>query len=151
MVLTERKFWLVEPSPITDSSGTKTPTSIITRFKRYDAYDQCDISLSRLAIETLVRPDLRAEVVVQFNHTPLFKKLPGSVYLMMVLDVCHASFSFKMDDAATSLKDTTLSIFPGENISKLLNEAQRPIKIMKGGYALPYQLGSHIIQKLCST
>lgn len=51
---------------------------------------------------------------------------------MMVLEVCHASFSFKMDDAATKLEALTLVEFPGENISKFANEAQRLIKIMKG-------------------
>ena len=69
---------------------------------------------------------------------------------MMVLGVCHASFSFKMDDAGKSLEVLTLSDFPGENISKFSNEAQRLIKIMKGGYALPYQLGSQILQKFCT-
>ena len=70
---------------------------------------------------------------------------------MMVLEVCHASFSFKMDKAGKSLEALTLSDFPGENISKFSNEAQRLIKIMKGGYALPYQLGSQILQKVCNT
>jgi len=88
--------------------------------------------LSRLAIEALVHPELRAEVGVQFSHENLFKKLPGSIYLMMVLEVCHASFSFKMDDAATKREALTLAEFPGENISKFANEAQRLIKIMKG-------------------
>jgi len=70
---------------------------------------------------------------------------------MMVLEVCHASFAFKMDDAAESLTALTVDTFPGENISKFANEAQRLIKIMKGGYALPYQLGSQLIQKVCAT
>ena len=97
----------------------------------------CDWSLSRLAIEALVHPDLCAEVVVQFNHTNSFKKLPGSVYLMMVLDVCHASFSCKMDETADKLEALDLGTYPGENVSKFANETQRLIKIMKDGYALP--------------
>jgi len=48
---------------------------------------------------------------------PSFKKLPGNVYLVMVLNVCHASFVFKMDDAAKSLSALTLETFPGENVS----------------------------------
>jgi len=107
-------------------------------------------SISRLAVETLVHPDLRAEVVVWHNHVPSFKKLPGIVYLMMVLDGCHASFAFKMDDAAKSLSTLTLETFDGENVSKFASEAQRLIKIMKGGYTLPYQLGSQLIQKVCA-
>lgn len=70
---------------------------------------------------------------------------------MMVLEVCHASFSSKMDDAAIKLEERELSAFPGENINKFANEAQRLIKIMKDRYALPYQLGSKIVTKLCAT
>ena len=96
------------------------------------------IYISCLAIEALVHPELRAEIVVQDSHMKQFKKLSGSVYLMMILEVCHASFAFKMDDAAKSMEDLALTTFPGENVSKFSNEAQRLIKIMKGGYALPY-------------
>ena len=106
LVLTEHESRCSEPAPIMGGvdNNTETPASIIDRFKCYDDYEMCDWSLSRLAIEALVHPDLRAEVVVQFNHTDSFKKLPGSVYLMMVLDVCHASFSCKMDEAADKLE-----------------------------------------------
>ena len=62
------------------------------------------------------------------------------MYIMMVLDVCHASFAFKMKDATMSLSALTLEQFAGENVSKFSNEAQRLIQIMKGGYALPYWL-----------
>ena len=71
--------------------------------------------------------------MVQHNHIPSFKKLPGNVYLVMVLDVCHASFAFEMDDAAKSLSDITLASFAGENVSKFANEVQRLIKIIKVG------------------
>ena len=79
--------------------------------------------------------------MVQFSHMIAFKKLPGSVYLMMVIDICHASFSCKMNDTAIKLESLDLSAFPGENIGKFTNEAQRLIKVMNDGYALPYQLG----------
>ena len=68
--------------------------------------------------------ELRAEIVVQHNHMPLFKKLPGNVYLMMFLDVYHALFVFKMDNAAKSLSELTLASFAGENVRKFANEAQ---------------------------
>jgi len=68
---------LVEPPPVMDTTGNETPASIIARHKCYDIYEFCDVSLSRLAIEALVHPDLHAEIVVQFNHMPKFKKLPG--------------------------------------------------------------------------
>jgi len=111
---------------------------------------RCVTSLSRLAIEALVHPNLRSEVIVQVNHTPLFKKLPGSVYLMMVLEVCHTSFTFKIDKATKSLDALYLANFPRENISKFSNETQRLIKILKGGYTFSCQLGSQILNKVCS-
>jgi len=117
---------------VCDDKGDKTPALVAARFKCYDTYELCDFSLSRLAIETLVYPDLRAEVVVQHNHMLSFKKLPGNVYLMMVLDVCHALFAFKMDDVAKSLSEIALASLTGENVSKFTNEAKRLIKIMKG-------------------
>ena len=71
--------------------------------------------------------------------------------MMIVLDVCHASFSCKMDNAAIKLEAFKLITFSGENISKFANEAQRLIKSIKDSYALPYQLRSKIITKICST
>jgi len=41
----------------------------------------------------------------------------------MVLEVCHASFVFKMDDAAKILTALSLATFPGENFSKFASEA----------------------------
>ena len=111
----------------------------------------CDCLLSRLAIETLVHPNLLAEAVVQHNHIPLLKKFPGNIYLIMVLEVCHTSFAFKMGDADTSLEAVSLNIFPIENVSKFANEAQRFIKTMEGVYALPYQLSSQLLQKVCAS
>ena len=147
----EHESRISKPTPILDTSNVKTPESIIAQFKCYNAYEQCDWSLSRLAIETLVHHDLQAEVVVQFSHTSSFKKLPGNIYFMMVLEVCHALFSCKMDEAAASFQALDLGAYPGENISKFANEAQHLIKIMKDGYALPYQLGSQLVTKVCST
>lgn len=70
---------------------------------------------------------------------------------MMVFGVCHGSFSFKTDQAGKRLEALTMIDFPGESISKFSNEAQRLINIMKGSCALPYQLGSQIFQKVCTT
>ena len=150
-VLAEHKSRVTEPTPILGASNVETLESIIARFKCYSTYEKCDWFLSHLAIETLVYPDLRVEVVVQFSHTSSFKKLPGNIYFMMVLEVCHALFSCKMDEAAASFQALDLGAYPGENISKFANEAQHLIKIMKDGYALPYQLGSQLVTKVCST
>ena len=70
---------------------------------------------------------------------------------MMVLDVCHTSFSFKLDDATDSITALTLSSSPSDNISKFTNEVQRSIKMMKRGYDLQYQLGSQLVLKSTKT
>jgi len=54
-----------------------------------------------------------------------------------------------MDDAATKQDALTLAEFPGENISKFANVAQHLMKIIEGGYTLPYQLGSQFFNKVC--
>ena len=150
-VMAEHKSRLVEPAEVKDTNNVETPASILARFRTYDEYEKCDISLSKLAIESLVHSELRAEIIVQLSHLDNFKKIPGSVYLMMVLDVCHESFSFKLEDAAKSLKTLSLADYPGENVSKFSNEVQRLVKVLKGGYALPYQTGSQIVRKVCNT
>ena len=150
-VLDEHKSRLAEPNVELDENGVETVESASARHRCYDEYEKCDFSLSRLAVDSLVHPDLRAEVITQHGHVPNFKKLPGQVYMMMTLDVCHASFAFKMEEAAETLNDLSLDSFPGENISKFANEAQRLIKIMQGGYSLPYQLGSTVLRKVCTT
>ena len=45
-VLTEHKSRLTEPAAVLDKSNVETPESITARFKAYDAYESCDISLS---------------------------------------------------------------------------------------------------------
>ena len=76
-VLTEHTSRLVEPIALDDASGSETAESKLARFKCYDIYEQCDLALSRLAIEALTHPDLRAQVVVQYGEEPDFNRLPG--------------------------------------------------------------------------
>ena len=102
-VLAEHQLRFIELAAVCNSNGDENPASVAAQFRCYDSYELCNLSLSCLAIGTLVHPDLRADVLVQHNHMPSFKKTPGNVYLMMVLDVCHASFAFQMDDASKSL------------------------------------------------
>jgi len=51
---------------------------------------------------------------------------------MMILQVCNASFAFKLEDASMMLDDLALATFPGENVRKFAHEAQRLIQILKG-------------------
>ena len=142
---------MTEPAVVLDSSNIETDISKLARFKCYDIYEKCDIALSRLTIESLTHPDLRVQVIVQCGERENFKCLPGQVHLMMTLNVCHASFAFKLDDASDKLNEMKLIDYPGENVSQFANEAQNLIKIMMGSYALPYQLGSQLVHKVCDT
>jgi len=147
----EHNARMTEPAPVLDSSGDEIDVSIATRFKCYDIYEQCDVALSRLVIEGLTYPDLRAQLVVQYRKRVDFKRLPSQIYLMMTLNVCHASFAFKLDDTAKNLSEMKLMDYPGENSSQFANEAQRMIKIKIGNYVFPYQLGSQLGREVCET
>ena len=140
-----------EPAAINDTNGVELPSSILSRFKCYDEYEKCDLALSRLAIEALISPTLRDKVQVRFGHLPEFEDFPGQIYFKMVLEVSNASVAQDIDKAVQDFKDIDLANYPGQNISDFATDALRHIKVMQGGYALPYQTGSNLIRKVCST
>jgi len=76
-VQAEHASRLTEPEKVLDFAGDKTTDSLLARFKCYDVYEQYDFSLSRLAIEALKHPDLRAQVLVQYGTENLLKCPPG--------------------------------------------------------------------------
>ena len=73
-VIDEHASRLVEIVEVNDDKGNKTPESVIARFKCFDKYELCNFSLSRLAVESLIHPDLHAEVVVKYSHMKNLKK-----------------------------------------------------------------------------
>ena len=70
---------------------------------------------------------------------------------MMVLDICNASADHDIEAATKSFGKLTLADYPAENIEDFATEALRLIKIMQGGYALPYNLGSDLLNKVSTT
>ena len=140
-----------EPAESVDLQLNEFPSSVINRFKCYDEFEIDDFNLSRLVIESLISADLRQKVKTRFNHFKDFAYLPGQVYFMMILEVCNASFTYDIDGARTSLTTIKLVDYPGENISDFADESLRLIKILQGGYSLPYQLGSQLLRKVCET
>ena len=70
---------------------------------------------------------------------------------MMALDTCNASMAMDVDGAHASLESLKLNSYPGENISDLMTDAQRYIKIMQSGYTLPLNTGTDIIRKVLKT
>ena len=69
----------------------------------------------------------------------------------MALETCNASVSHDIDGAAQAFAGLTLDNYPGENVANLGNEGLRLIRIMKGGYALPVNTGSRLLQKVART
>ena len=89
--------------------------------------------------------------MTRFRHNPEFENYPGSVYYMMILEVVNASTSLDITQANAKFTVLLLSEYPGENVSTFVDEALRLIHIMDCAYALPYQLGSQLLEKLDDT
>jgi hypothetical protein len=107
--------------------------------------------MSRLVTESLPTPAFYDKIFVRYGHLPDFKKLPGSCLLLMALETCNASVSHDIDGAAQAFVNLTLDSYAGENVADMSNEALRLICIMKGGYALPVNTGSRLLQKVART
>ena len=120
-------------------------------FSAFDKYEKGDITMSRLVTESLLTPAFYDKIFVRYGHLSDFKKLPGSCLLLMALETCNASVSHDIDGAAQAFVNLTLDSYPGENVADMINEALRLIRIMKGGYALPVNTGSRLLQKVSHT
>ena len=120
-------------------------------FKEYDDYERFDIYLSRLAVEALISSALEGKIRIRYGHYDNFKRLPGQVYFMMILDICNSSADHDIEAATLLFGKLALADYPGENIESFTSEALRLIKIMQGAYALPYTLSSDLLNKVTST
>ena len=150
-VMDEHASRLNQPAPEVDDNDIETVTSISSRFRCYDKFEKFDISLSRRVLETLLSQDIKATIRIKYGHLSNFKSLPGQVLFMMALDVSNASAIQDIDEATLAFKTLALSTYPGENIVDFATEAQRLIKIMGTGYALPYKTGSALLSKVEKT
>ena len=120
-------------------------------FKEYDDYERADVYLSCLAVESLMTSALDAKVFIRYEHYDDFEDLPLQVYFMMVLDICNASTDHDIEAATKSFGKLTLADYPTENIENFATKSPRLIKIMQGGYALPYNLGSDLLNRVSTT
>ena len=132
-------------------TATETKESEKARFRCYDQYELTDIQLSRAVVDCLITPALRLQVMTRYRHDPEFDNYPGSVYLMMIYEVVNASTSLDIAQANKAFEELKLIDYAGENISTFVDEALRLIHIMDCAYALPYQLGSQLLEKVDST
>jgi hypothetical protein len=133
-------------SPVTNPADPAPPP-----FSAFDKYEKSDITMSRLVTESLLTLAFYDKIFVCYGHLPDFKKLPGSCLLLMALETCNASVSHDIDGAAQAFVNLTLDSYAGENVADMSNEALRLICIMKGGYALPVNTGSRLLQKVART
>jgi hypothetical protein len=74
---------------------------------------------------------------VRYDHDTKFYDYPGGVLLMMALEILNASVSYDIKGAQVKLDQLTLSNYPGEDFSAFYSDAQKQIKVMQSGYALP--------------
>ena len=133
-------------TPITDPAAPAPPP-----FSAFDKYEEGEITMLRLVTESLLTSTFSDKIFVRYGHLPDFKTLPGSCLLLMALETCNASVSHDIDGAAQAFANLSLDNYPGENVADLSNEALRLIRIMKGGYALPVNTGSRLLQKVACT
>ena len=158
-VIEEHEDQMLEPDPEyteeVDDDGNdvivELEDSIQARFVCYDSFELNDIQLSRLTVDALISPGIRLQVATRFRHDPKFEEYPGSVYLMMIYEVVNASTSLDITNAEKDFKALSLAEYPGENISTFIDEVLRLIHILECAYALPYQLGSQLLEKVQAT
>ena len=153
-VIGEYQDRLIEP----DAEYTTGPNglidlqeSITARFICYDSFELNDIHLSCLAVDALISAAIRLQVTTRFRHDPNFEDYPGSVLLMMIYEVVNASTSLDISHALKDFEALVLVNYPGENISTFIDEVLRLIHILECAYALPYQLGSQLLEKVQET
>jgi hypothetical protein len=88
---------------------------------------------------------------VRYDHDINFYYYPGGVLVMMALEISNASVSYDIEGAQVKLDQLTLSNYPGEDVSAFCSDAQKQIKVMQSGYALPIRVGSKLLMKWTKT
>jgi hypothetical protein len=117
---------LETPTAVLDpATGIETPASIFACHKCYDTFEHRDMTLTRLYIRSLLS-NMFYEAI-QAKHLTMghdFKRVPGQVLFIMVMDACHASIERDFEGARKkALVDLTLEAFPSENISDFVTSA----------------------------
>ena len=124
---------------------------VSNQYETYDAIERDENEMTRMVFESKVTDSFLEKLTVRYSHREDFDYLPGSCLFMMALEACNASVSHDVDGARIKLEAMTLDSYPGENISDFAADAQKQLKIMNGGYAMPIHTGSGILKKLTKT
>jgi hypothetical protein len=121
------------------------------QYETYDPLERDENEMTRMVFESTVTDSFLEKLTVRYSHRKDVDYLPGSCLFMMALDACNASVSHDVDGARLKLEAMTLDSYPGENITDFASDAQKQLKIMNGGYAMPIHTGSGILKKLTKT
>jgi len=68
-----------------------------------------------------------------------------------VFGTCHASLALEIEVTKLALVSLSLSSYHGEYVTDCATEAQRIIKLMQSGYALPVSTGSLLLGEFTHT
>jgi hypothetical protein len=121
------------------------------KLESFDRFELEDITNSQLLIESHLSKSFRAKLQVRFGPLKGFNKCPGSVLFMMALETCHGSVALDIEGAKLALVSLSLSSYHEENVTDCATEAQRIIKLMQSGYALPVSTGSLLLGNFTHT
>jgi hypothetical protein len=110
-----------------------------------------DMEMSRLVVESLSTEELRERIRIRFDHHNAYLDFHGGVLFLMALDVCNASVSFDIDGAQDKLDELTVNDFPGENLTEFMATAQKYVRVVQSGYALPIRMGLKLLMKCTKT
>jgi hypothetical protein len=117
----------------------------------YEEIERDDFELSWLVVESLLSEEIGDKMRVRYDHDINFYDYPGGVLLIMALEISNASVSYDIEGAQVKLYQLTLSNYPGEDVSAFCSDAQKQIKVMQSGYALPIRVGSKLLMKCTKT
>ena len=123
-----------------------------TSIEAFDEMELADIQLSRLVVRSRITAEFARKVEVRYGVNNVdFETYSGAVYLMQVLETCHASTGRDVAQAKKDLDALELSSFPGEDVTELATKAKSLIEIMSNDFALPIDQGSKLLMKVTKT
>ena len=93
-------------------------------------------------------PYFREVIKTHFSSYQDFDNFPGQVYFMIIIDTCNTSSAIDIEGAETYFTNISLNDFPGENISDIVTNALRHIKVMCGAYDIYPKLGMTLLLKV---
>ena len=117
----------------------------------YDIFETSDFSLSHELVKSYLSPKLYSDMQTAYTDIAEFAYLPGQVLLMLSLEQTNNLVTYDIDEARKSFEALKLISYPGENIGDLVKDSLKYLRIMDGGYSLPYNVQSTFLYKVNAT